>query len=279
MSYPRSRDVVSDEYSVHIVDTNSQRSGAQAIHRAAALLKELSAAGQSGRKTSELARLAGLSRPTTYRILSALESEGFVDIDPSSGSWFLGPEMFVLGSVAAHRFDISSSARRMLKHLSQSTGESAFFSVVRGDETVCLLREDGSFPLRSFVLYEGVRFPLGVASAGLATLAFLPDEAINDYLARAALTDQFGQSHSPQALWQRIRETRKRGYAVNPGLLVEGSWGVAASIFDQDGLPRWALSLTGVESRFAAKRIPVLGRILLESAHHLSTLAQSGRAQ
>lgn len=243
------------------------------------MLKELSAAGQSGQKTSDLARLTGLSRPTTHRILSALWAEGFVDSEASSGTWYLGPEIYVLGEVAATRFDITSSARRMLKHLAQSTGESAFLSVVRGDETVCLLREDGSFPLRSFVLYEGVRFPLGVASAGLATLAFQSDEVIEDFLTRVPLTQQFGESHSPEALWKRIRETRTKGYAVNPGLLIEGSWGIGASVFDRDGSPRWAISLTGVESRFTPKRIPVLGRILLESAHELSSLVQKGRAQ
>ena len=53
-----------------------------------------------------------------------------------------------------------------------ATGESAFYSARRGNETVCLLREDGSFPIRSHVLHEGIRFPLGVASAGQVILAF-----------------------------------------------------------------------------------------------------------
>ncbi len=46
----------------------------------------------------------------------------------------------------------------------------------RGDETVCLIREEGSFPIRSFVLGIGRRFPLGVGSAGLAMIAHLPAE-------------------------------------------------------------------------------------------------------
>ena len=41
---------------------------------------------------------------------------------------------------------------------------------------MCVLREEGCFPVRSFVLHEGVRFPLGVASAGTAIMAFLPPE-------------------------------------------------------------------------------------------------------
>lgn len=33
-----------------------------------------------------------------------------------------------------------------VRRIARQTGESAFFSLKRGDETVCLLREDGSFP-------------------------------------------------------------------------------------------------------------------------------------
>jgi DNA-binding IclR family transcriptional regulator len=50
-----------------------------------------------------------------------------------------------------------------------------------------LLREDGSFPIRSYVLHEGIRFPLCVASSGLAILAFLPEREREAYLASADL--------------------------------------------------------------------------------------------
>jgi len=108
--------------------------------------------------------------------------------------------------------------------------------VRRGDETVCLLREDGAFPLRSHVLHEGVRFPLGVASAGMV-----------------------------------IEKTRTTGYSTNPGLIVEGSWGMAAAVFARDGRPQWALTLTGVAHRLSDDRRQELGARLLREAHALTT--------
>ncbi|MBI3690700.1 MAG: IclR family transcriptional regulator, partial [Mycolicibacterium aromaticivorans] len=60
------------------------------------------------------------------------------------------------------------------------------------------------------------------------------------------------------------------GYAVNPALIVEGSWGIGAAVFDQNGRPAWALSLTGVETRFKPDRRQELGTLLLEQAHLLS---------
>lgn len=198
--------------------------------------------------------------------------EGLVDRDEDSTRWLPGPELFLMGSVAAARYDVTALARDIVRSLAVTTEESAFFSVRRGDETVCLLREEGAFPIRSFVLSEGVRFPLGVASAGLAILAFLPDHDVDAYLARhPELESGWGRRHAEAPLRSRLTETKERGFAVNPGLIVQGSWGLGAAVFDRAGRPEWALSLTGVEFRFGPDRIADLGRTLLAHAHQLST--------
>jgi DNA-binding IclR family transcriptional regulator len=187
-----------------------------------------------------------------------------------SGRWLLGPELYLLGSSASTRYDVTTQAHPVVRRLALATGESAFFSARRGDETVCLLREEGSFPIRSHVLHEGIRFPLGVASAGLAVLAHLPDPEVDAYLSATDLVEAYGVSHQDGALRERIAETRVAGYAVNPGLLVAGSWGMGAAVFDRDGRPAWALSITGIEQRFGAVRRPELGAMLLRAAHELT---------
>ncbi|KJQ53044.1 IclR family transcriptional regulator [Microbacterium sp. SA39] len=252
--------------------------GAQAIARAAHLLRLVTASGANGAGLQELARAADLSRSTTHRLLSALKAEGLVDRDAESTRWMPGPELFLMGSVAAARYDVTGIARDIVRSLAVKTEESAFFSVRRADETVCLLREEGAFPIRSFVLSEGVRFPLGVASAGLAILAFLPDHDVDAYLERhPELEGSWGRAHGAVPLRTRLAETKERGYAVNPGLIVEGSWGMGAAVFDRAGRPEWALSLTGVEFRFGPDRIAELGRTLLSHAHQLSARIASAR--
>lgn len=136
---------------------------------------------------------------------------------------------------------------------------------------MCVYHQEGSFPLRSHVLHEGVRFPLGVASAGLAILSHLPTAEISSYLDQAALTKTWGTSHSAESITERTAYTQYDGYATNPGLLVEGSWGLGAAVFDRMGRPAWALSLTGVETRFASPvRRKHMGAMLLEQAQVLS---------
>jgi DNA-binding IclR family transcriptional regulator len=257
------------------VSTGDERPGV--ARRIGLILRALGTFEPAGASTTDMARHVGLARATTHRLLSSLQDEGFVDRDRQSGRWHLGPELYLLGAAAASRYDISDHARLVVRRLAEATGESAFLSAVRGDETVCLLREDGSFPLRSHVLHEGLRLPLGVASAGLAALALMPDREIDDYLERTDLVASWGEQHAAPAVRDRIAATRHDGFATNPGLLVEGSWGLGAAVLDGRGRPVWALSLTGVETRFSAGRRPQLGQLLLKAAHELSTGLPSGR--
>lgn len=248
------------------------------VSKVVLLLRAVVAAEPIGETTAALARAAGLNRSTVHRLLHELQGTGLVDRDRETAHWVSGPEMYLMGTAAGRRYDVTAISQPFVRRLALATGESAFYSVRRGMETVCLVREDGSFPLRSHVLDEGVRFPLGVASAGLVILAYLHEDEIRDYLSGRHLEREFGYEHSEHNIDARLRATRRDGYTLNPGLVVEGSWGMAAAVFNTDGAPIGALSLTGVEHRFAATRQPELGEMLLKAAHGLSTALRSPQA-
>jgi DNA-binding IclR family transcriptional regulator len=248
---------------------NTERGPVDVVGRTTVLLRALAAHEPDGATTSAIARTVGLPRPSVHRLLTSLQRSGLAEREPQQDRWVLGPELYLLGTAAGRRYDVTAVAQPFVRRLSEVTGESAFFSVRRGEETVCLIREDGAFPLRSHVLHEGARFPLGVVSAGMVILAHLPDREIDDYLTRVDLTPH-GPGHAPDRVRGHVATTRTDGYATNPGLVVEGSWGMAAAVFDADDRPQWALTLTGVEHRFAADRRPELGRLLLREAHGLT---------
>jgi DNA-binding IclR family transcriptional regulator len=248
--------------------------GAQVVGRIALLLR-LVGRNPAGTPLAEIVRESGLTRPTVHRLLASLAAQGLLDHDPVGRTWHYGPEIFVMGVVAAERYPIEELARPSLRRLAEETGESAFLSIRRGAETVCLLREEGSFPIRSFVLHEGVRFPLGVASAGIAILAYLPAAEVSALLeGDGSPAGTWGSAHSAAGIRATLEQTRVTGYAVNPGLVLEGSWGMGAAIFDRSGRPAWALSLTGIEPRFRPERQALLGRLLLEEANRITQALQ-----
>lgn len=252
--------------------------GTQVVGRVASLLR-LVGRKPGGSSLAGLVRESGLTRPTVHRLLASLAAEGLLDHDARSGNWILGPEIFLLGSVAAARFPFEDIARPSLRRLAEETGESAFYSIRRGQEAVCVMREEGSFPVRSFVLQEGVRFPFGVASAGTAMMAFLPDEEQEAILATwEQHSGTFASGHREDVVRRNLELTRLQGYAVNPGLVFEGSWGMGAAVFDQLGRPVGALSLTGIEPRFRPERQEFLGKLLLEEAHRMTSRLPADRS-
>ena len=245
------------------------------VARVGAVLRAVALAEPDGASTTDVGKRAGLARPTAHRLLVSLGDEHLVARDPKSGRWSLGPELYLLGVGAAYRYDVTDQAREVVTRLARATGESAFFSARRGDETVCVLAEEGSFPLRSHVLHVGIRFPLGVASAGLAILSHMSNREVDEFFESVQPESEWGSGHAEPAIRTRIESTRRTGYAVNPALIVDGSWGIGAAVFDRTGKPAWALSITGVETRFKPERHAELGSLLLEHAHQLSGRIQA----
>lgn len=244
--------------------------GTQVVRRVTQVLAEISNAIDIAPRTVDIAERTGLSRPTVHRLLTSLYELGYVDRDEVTARWYLGPEVFILGTVAAQRHAVSNLARRIVAEVAKATGETALLSVRRADEIVCLVREEGDFPLRSMVLREGARVPLGISASGVALLAFQEDEYIDEYLGKINLEARWGPHYSAQAIRERLIETRELGYSVNRGLDIPGSFGMAAAVVTSGQPARFVLTITGVESRFRGKRQAELGETLLTLAHRLA---------
>ncbi|MEE1612179.1 IclR family transcriptional regulator [Microvirga sp. CF3016] len=257
--------------------------GAQAIDRAATLLLLVGRAASSGARLSDLVEQCNLPKPTVRRMLLALVRAGLLDQDLETRRYYLGPEIHVLGALASTRFGIHSISLRSLVKLSQQTGDTAFLSVPRDVYSICVHREEGPFPIRVHALHAGDRHPLGVGAGGLALLAALPDEAVEEAL--AANADVLAEKYppfSPSVLRSLVQDTRARGYALNPGMLLSDSWAIGVPIRGSDGKPVGALSIAATESRLTPERQLEIVPLLKKEAFWIETRlneADSGEKQ
>jgi len=260
-----------------VTDTSSQVGGAQAISRAMLVLRGVSRMRGEGAGLLALTRDTGMSKPTVHRILAALAAEGMVEQDPATRRYFLGPECHVLGNIASERFGINRLAAPVVARLAHECGDSAFFSLRRDVFAVCVLREDGDYPLKTHVLLPGDRHPLGIGAGSLAILAALPDDEVEACLqANAALIAARYPHYSVPLIRTLVDEVREQGYAVNRGLVVPGSWGIGVPLRDEQGQVLGALSIAAVESRMDEERQFQLAKLLSREAKRLLAQANPG---
>lgn len=251
-------------------DDGSLATGAQSIGRAALLMRLVAACRSDGGSLSEIVAQAKLSKPTVRRMLLALIENGLVEQDPVTRRYFLGPEAYVLGTIAAERFGIHRMARENVRRLAKETGDAAFVQIRRDWSVVCLHREDGDYPIRSHVLSAGDRHPLGAGAGGIALLAALPDQDVEAALrANADLLASRYPVLTPKLLEDLVVEAREKGYGINRGLLFPGSWGIGVAVRDRQGRPDSCLSIAAIESRLQPDREGELARLLFDEAARL----------
>ncbi|GGG61148.1 IclR family transcriptional regulator [Salipiger pallidus] len=236
--------------------------GAQSLHRSFGLLRMISSHAARGLSLVEICKRSGIARSTVYRMLRALQNEGLVEQDPDDDRYYLGREAWLMGLAAESRYGMTDVAKATLASLSAEAGDISLFLQRIGTHTVCIARNEGSYPVRTHTAQVGGRYPLGVGGGSLAILAACPDDEIDWILERNA--DEMARDHPgfpPPFLRELIDETRANGYAVNPGRVYAESWGVGIPFFDPQGTPRGAISLAGVPNRIEP-RIPEVVTIL-----------------
>lgn len=229
------------------------------IARLLAVLEALSGASSEGMRLTDLARAAGLGKTTAHRILAGMEAHGLIEQDAESGRYFLGLKMLVWAAAARNRFGIARVAEPVIERLARQTQDTVYLVARSGDESVCLDRREGSFPIKALTLNVGDRRPLGIGAGSLAMLAFLPDGEVDRIMAshapaRAAFPFSDGR------IREMIEAARRNGYTYNDVHVFQGMEtitdmaAVAVPVRRGDGTPVAALHVTAITSRLLPPR-------------------------
>lgn len=243
--------------------STSDLQGAQSVDRALRLLALVGREAERGAQLSDIVEESSLNKPTARRLLLALMRAGLVEQDARTRRYYLGEEAYVLGTLASRRHGLLEISMESLRTLSDLTMDTSFLSIRRGNYSVCLHREEGTYPVRTHALQAGNQHPLGIGAGSLAILAALPNDEIERILAenRKVLDSQYA-SYSLELIWEDIARTREQGYSLNPGRIFAGSWGLGAALMFPDGRVAGALSIAAIDSRMTAGRQPELAHYM-----------------
>lgn len=247
---------------------NEPYPGTQAVLRAISLLKAFSDE-QPQLGLAELTRMVGLNKTTTYRLLTALESQGLIVRSPANDTYRLGPEVIALGGRALRASDLRSVSRTELEGLARITGETATLEILMGPEVLVLDEVSGAH-LVGATHYIGARWPAHATSTGKILLAFLP-EAEQEAVLQQPLVPVTSQTlTAPEDLRRELAQIRQQNYAIAVEELEAGFSAIAAPVRNHDGQVMAALSLNAPSARFTSERLQEIAPLLVEAAARVS---------
>jgi IclR family transcriptional regulator, acetate operon repressor len=249
-------------------------SSVQSIRRAFAVLGALDE-GPLG--VTEVAERAALPKSTAARLLATLVGEGAVEQVPGETAYRLGPRLITLAGGFSLIRSMAAVGRPVLADLAAASGESAGIGVPDGDLIHYIDQVDTPNPVvvRD---WTGARAPLHAVSSGQVLLAFRTPAAIERYLAQPSLESFTPRTLTdPDAVRERLRDVRRRGYAWAIEEFDAGIASVAAPIADASGEIIAAVHLHGPSYRFPPKgRETMLAQMVVTSAARIAAGLREG---
>ena len=245
--------------------TMEPRRGAQAIRRAMAVLRILAAGREEGLPLVEVVQATGLTRPTVHRIVHALIEEGIVERNGRTGRYAIGGQVLELALARPSRAPLLAAADGILQRVSERVGDTLFLTVRTGNDTLCVDRRIGSYPIQVLSIEVGARRPLGVSSAGIAILAAMPaQDARKIVTANEARLPAYRIDVS--SVLAQIADARRRGYNLRDVGLIQGTKSLSTWIKSADHRPVAAITLSAVRTRLGPRREAEVAEILLDAS-------------
>ncbi len=201
----------------------------------------------------ELSSHLDLAPATVQRILKTLKEYGFVEQDPKSRQYRLGPVHFRFLDILQSTYPITRTALPFMERLQARTQETVHLNVIDGLERVCIEHVESSQFLKAS-MPVGNRSPLYAGASSKCLLAFCAAEFRQQYLSRVvpvALTEDTVTDSTELAV--EIERTRARGYALSLGERTPGLGSVSAPVLNYKGFVLAAISLAIPEIRFRDK--------------------------
>jgi IclR family acetate operon transcriptional repressor len=162
---------------------------------------------------TDIVNVLGLPRPTAHRLLAKLEQLDLLQISPFKGKF--GPSNRLI-TLSTSMFSTNAAylpIKTLLLTLSQKTGESHHISLLT-DGQVHFFDHTERADSRT-LLNPGLKAPLHCTAAGRLFLAAMTDDALQRFLMTGPW--EAFTSHTittPEALYPRILEARRQGFAV-----------------------------------------------------------------
>lgn len=215
---------------------------------------------------SELARLTGIPKANTFRIMKTLEE--LKAVSPKEDGYILGSKMIELGAGAKHNDEFMLVAKPYLQKLSKTCEETVNLGIMFQDYVLFIHTELAE--QRSLVASLPPVTPLYCCSVGKIFLAYQTNKELEHYFkVHHPIKRTINTRTTKEALLQESEKIRRDGIAHDHEEYDYGLSCIAAPIFLGENLAA-GISLSGPTSRLQYKRYAFLEKELKATAEALS---------
>jgi DNA-binding IclR family transcriptional regulator len=183
-----------------------------------------------------------LTRSTLYRYLRELMDAELLTALPQVG-YTLGPKIIELESLVQRRDPLIVASRPLMAELVATFGGLSALCRSYRHKVLCVHQELGLGGFTSGYL-KGRSTPLLLGSASRVILAHFPPAVISRLVAdHAEAFERAGLGASLGAVRESLRDIRQKGWDVTVAQVTAGVTGIAAPLFDAQGLIVGSLSV------------------------------------
>lgn len=209
----------------------------------------------------QIAAALGLAKGTAHGLLRTLQEAGFVQQEPGTGRYLVGPDLLQLGQVPMNLDELRSASLNWVDTLAARTGEAARIAAWRDGEVVVahhVLRpepDSGRGAVgRAALPPPGASLPLHASAHGKVLLAFDPGAA-RSIVGRELEALTFRTLTDRAVLQRHLADVRDRGWAAAVEEDEPGRAGIAAPVRDRGGYVVAAVGLDGTADALCDARL------------------------
>ncbi|MBT2446780.1 IclR family transcriptional regulator [Streptomyces sp. ISL-43] len=164
----------------------------------------------------------------------------------------------------------------LLELLRECTGQAVHLALRSGNALMYIRKIESDQPFRT-ASRVGTRIPMHATAVGKAVLAHLPPEEAEEILRAAGMPALTPRTLTDRArLATELNRVRAHGYAVDDEESEPSVRCLGAPVFDRDGVPVGAVSLTGVTFLTTREELERFSPTLLEAARGVERLLRLG---
>jgi IclR family KDG regulon transcriptional repressor len=233
---------------VEEVAQNEDRYNIRSVERALRLLSVMSD-GKS-RTLTELSEEIGINSSTTFRLLTTLAYNNFVERDSQTVAYKVGIACLELAQAYQQSSDIRRVALPELESLRDETKETVHLAVLDKMEVVYVEKLHGLHAIGIMHSQVGGRAPAYCTGLGKVLLAYTDPGLVRTYYTKTGLHRYSDATiQSVDALLAHLEKVRSQGYALDTGEHEVEVRCVAVPIFNISGRVLASISVSSPASR------------------------------